>query len=295
MKRYLYLLAITPLMLAGPLSAAPKNTAAAQTIAEAEKASATPYSLVLLFPQTMMETSFDTGRVASPPSGGLLDSLIVQSMDNKKKIMANTLKEKAERTVAPLRTALAGFDIDTMAIASTEKALAAVPWVARQSTTLSKTSLPAPTTPRVAKVRYSYDMSPDFSAIRLFAEIDFQREGAAKDGRGNGKYNSFYAQSITSIVQLRNRSYEGSENISAWSAEEGKQAKAAFAQAFGQIEQLLPFALGLSAADIKGYAVKDREQGFGAGYNGPLIKRGGASADDILIWNKGLLHVHTLP
>jgi hypothetical protein len=283
------------LALAMPVAAAPKKSAAPQAIPAAEKVQPTNYQIALLLQQSMIETSFDTGRVARPPAGGLLDSLIVYSMDNKKEVMANSLKEKAERTITPLRLALGGFDVDALAKASTEKAFATMPWVASQGTTLSKTVLPTPAAPRVAHIRYSYDMSPDFSAIRLFAEIDFLREGASQDGKAYGKFSSFYAQSITSIVQLRKRSYEASENVSAWSAEDAKQAKAAFTQAFGSIEALLPFALGLNDADIKAYGAKDREQGFGAGYNGPLIKRGGANADDILIWNKGLLFVHTLP
>lgn len=125
--------------------------------------------------------------------------------------------------------------------------------------------------------------------------MDFVRSSVTKDGKSTGKYSSFFAQSITSIVQLRKRSYEGSENVAAWSAEEGKLAQQGFIQAFRQIEQLIPFALGLSEADLKSYNEKTREQGFAAGYNGPLIKRGGSAADDILIWNKGLLYVHTLP
>lgn len=294
MRHLFCALALFPLAAGSTLYAA-QSAGAGQIIAASEKTQPASYELVLLMPQTMIETSFDTGRVASPPSGGLIDSLIVQSMDNKKKIMANSLKEKAERTITPLRMALAGYDVDTLAIVSSEKALGVMPWVTRQSTTLSKTSLPVPTGARVAQIRYSYDLSPDFSALRLFAEINFMRDNATKRGKAGGKYSDFYAQSITNIVQLRKLSYEGSENVAAWSADDGKQAKAAFTQAFGQIEQLLPFALNLTAADIKKYSNKDHEQGFGAGYNGALIKRGGANADDLLIWNKGLLHVHTLP
>lgn len=294
MKHLLYATTLFPLIFTSPLNAAPKG-GATQVIGQAEKAQASDYALVLLMPQTTIDTSFDTGRVAAAQGGGLLDSLIIHSMDNKKQIIADSLMEKAERTMTPLRMALAGFNVDALAIASSEKALAAVPWIARGSTTLSKTSLPAPTSPRVAQIRYSYDMSPDFSTLRVFAEINFLRESPAKGGKSSSKYAGFYAQSITSIVQLRKRSYEASENVTVWSAEDGKQAKAAFTHAFGQIEGLLPFALELSEADIKAYATKGREQGFAAGYNGPLIKRGRNAADDVLIWNKGLLYVHTLP
>ena len=187
MKRKICALALLPLLLAAPLDAAPSKNAVPQTIAQSEKAQAWDYALVVLIPQTMIETSFDTGRVAAAPAGGLLDALIVSSMDNKKEVMANNLKEKAERTITPLRMALAGFDIDAEAVGWTENAITKVPWINHKSTTLSKTSLPAPTSPRVAQIRYSYDMSPDFSALRVFAEIDFVRENATKSGKTTGK------------------------------------------------------------------------------------------------------------
>jgi hypothetical protein len=295
MKPTLCLLALLPLVLAQPLEAATKKPASTQTIPAEEKATNKSYGLVVLVPQTFIETSFDIGRVASAPSGGLLDTLIVQSMDNKREIMANSQKEKAEQIAKPLREALAGFDVETEAVGWTENAITKVPWIDHKSTTWSKSPPPAIASPRIAQIRYSYDVSPDFSAIRLFTEVDLSREGVTKDGKGTGKFTSFYGQSITSIVQLRKRSYEASENVAAWSADNGKQAKAALEQAFASIQQLLPYALELSPADIKAFSAKDREQGFAAGYNGPLIKRGGGIADDMLIWNKGLLFVHTLP
>ena len=295
MKCILSGVALASLSIAVPSSAAPKNAASTFSISQAEKERVRSYSLDVFLPQTTLETSFDTGRVASPPSGGLFDTLIVRRWDDKKQIMGDALKEKAEQTVTPLRKVLTDFEVDAMALASSEKALAAVPWIARERTRVLKSSLPPPSNSNVAQIRYTYDISPDFTAIRVFAEVNLLQDCIVKIERGRVKCNGFYGQSITSIVQLRKRSYEGSDNVAAWSAENGKQAKAAFTQAFGQIEQLIPFALGLGEKDIKNYGAKDHEQAFAAGYNGALIKRGGASADDVLIYNKGLLHVHTLP
>jgi hypothetical protein len=93
------------------------------------------------------------------------------------------------------------------------------------------------------------------------------------------------------IIQLRKRSCEANENVAASSADEGKQAKAAFDQTFASVERMLPYPLELSAEDIRAFTAKDRGQGFGACNNRPWIKIGN-NAEDVLIWNKGLLFVH---
>lgn len=250
-----------------------------------DRTSADQFEVRVLLTQTAIESSIDVGRVARPPSGGLLDTLIVYSLDDKKKILSTSLKDKAEHTIKPIRGALSGFNVDALALASTAKALTAIDWLRAGPPALRKemsyTSQPGE---NVAEISFRYDLSPDFSSIRVFADVRLARNNAV-----------VFKQTVTSIVQLKKRSFEHDENALLWSEDEGKRAKEAIVESFRQMEQLIPIAMNITSADLNAFGNKNREQGFAAGYNGPIIKRGGLSPDDILIWSNGLLFLHFLP
>jgi hypothetical protein len=283
-------------LLAASAQAAPKKRSDPIALSAKDRASGGEYAVQILLPQSQIESSYDLGRVARPPSGGLIDTLIVYSLDDKKKVLSKSLNEKAEQAIMPLRRSLEGFDVGSIVLNSTEKALALPNWFRIAQVTLNRNTVPiGPAADQTALVAYHYEMSPDFSHLIVIADLSLIRNAPSKNGKSMGNGSTVLKQTITSIAQLHERSFEPSENVQMWSADQGKLAKNALVETFAQMEHLIPLALNLTQADMKAFAHKNREQGFAAGHNGPLIKRGGRSPDDVLIWADGLFHVHTLP
>lgn len=283
--------------LATAAHAAPKLGDAPMVIADSERTIGGGRGVLLEIPQTQIETSVDIGRVASPPSGGILDTIIISSMNNSRKILKTAQQERADGIARPLRDTLQNFDIDALALATTDAALAKVTWFEPQAAILSREASPArrktfvdsTATAQLAFIAYRYDLSPDFTQIRLVADISL----AKRSGTG-GKIAAtpFYRQRISSIAQLRKRSYEPSENTAMWSADGGKLAKEALTAGFARLGHLIPYALGLNPDEVKRFAAKGSEQGFAAGLYGPLIER---RQETVLIWSDGLVEVQAVP
>jgi hypothetical protein len=283
-------------LVAPAVLAAPKKRGDPILLAAQNQSLATDYAINIWMPQTWIEASYDLGRVPSSQAGGLLDGLIIGSMDrNRKDILSLNLQEKADRQIQPIRTALRDFDVESLAVTTTEKALSVPDWFKNKPTVLAKNLVPEKQTKQTALISYRYEMSPDFSSIRLFADISLSRDTAQKKSKSAAASGPIFSHVITSIVQLRKRAFEPGDNAAQWSAEQGKLAKEGLSAAFARMEDLIPTALKMTSANLKAYNSKNHEQGYAAGFNGPLLKRGGRAPDDILIWSKGLLQVHTLP
>lgn len=298
---------LTALFLAATLApslavAAPKAPDAPSVVAEQYRRVEGGRAVQVGIAQTEIETSIDVGRVAAATGGDLIGALIVSGMDDKRQRLSDSANARAEAAVAPLRDTLAGFDVDALALAATTSALSATDWFQPQGVTLSKEISPAgrsafafaATTPQVAFVTWRYSLSPDFTQIRVTAEIMLQHRTKGKGSTAASPL--FYRQTVTSIVQLGKRSYEPRENVALWSANQADLAKAALEAGFAENGRLIPYALGLGAADVKAFTAKDREKGFGGGFYGPLVARDADNPDNLLIWTKdGLIHIRTLP
>lgn len=279
--------------------AAPKPANASDVIADRDRAQPGPRAVLLVLAQDGIETSFDVGRVAPDQASGLLDALIVGSMDKKKKILSANLHEKAEATVRPLRAAIASFDIDTLALTTTQAALGKPGWVQPLPFAVTKDASPAARsafvanaeTPQLALIAYHYDLSPDFTQIRVTADIALARKPVGRHGKPQTVAVDFYRQHLTSIVQLRKRSYDHAQNVAQWSAEDGKLARTALVDAFAGMESLIPFALDLNTADRASVTGKQREKIFAAGLYGPLVERAADNSDTVTIWTNGLVRV----
>lgn len=301
--RHITSLCLASLLAAPPAHAAPKPATVAATVAERDRTDAGPRAILLLLAQKEIETSFDVGRVAAAQGSGIIDSLIISSMDKKKRVMSANLREKALVTARPLHVALAPFDVNALALATTQAALAKPGWLNPLPFAITRDASPAARsafvagaeTPQLAVVAYRYDLSPDFTQIRVTADIALARKPAAKGGKPATAAADFYRQRVTSIVQLRQRSYEHRDNVALWSAGDGKRAKDALTTAFAETGRLIPYALGLTPAEIAGFTAKNREKAFAAGLYGPLIERAADGSDAVLIWSDGLVHVRTLP
>lgn len=299
---------LTALFLAAALApslvvAAPKAPDAPSIVAEQYRRVEGGRAVQVGIAQTEIETSIDVGRVAAASGGDLIGALIVSGMDDKRQRLSDSANARAEAAVAPLRDTLAGFDVDALALAATTSGLSAIDWFQPQGVTVSKEVSPAgrsafafaATTPQVAFVNWRYSLSPDFTQIRVTAEIMLQHRTVK--GKGTTAASPlFYRQTVTSIVQLGKRSYGAGENVALWNANRADLAKTALKVGFAEVERLIPYTLGLGLADVKAFTAKDREKGFGGGFYGPLVARDADNPDNLLIWTKdGLVHIRTLP
>lgn len=270
-------------------------------LADADRNVAGGRSVRLGIEQNRIETTIDLGRVAATPSdGGLIGAIIIGEKDaDRRRLMRGALRDKAEATVRPLREALTGFDVDALALATTKAALARADWFQALEITASRepynlaTFVASRPTAQSAFIDYRYEVSADFSQVRVIADIALARKPPA--GKSASPSQILYRQRIASIVQLAMRSYENDRNVASWSADGGKRARAGLTAAFGQLEQLIPYALGLSQAEISAFTAKKREKAFAGGFYGPLIARGQDKPNGILIWADAFVHVQDIP
>jgi hypothetical protein len=283
------------ILVSAPVGAGAKE--APLVLAAADREVADGRAVLVTVPQDRIGTSFDIGRIAPNVSGGLLDALIISARDNRREVLSDSALQQAEATVRPLREALDGFDVDALALAATQRALAGVAWFRLHDITIGRDeSTPArrafassAPSDQLVFVTYSYDLSPDFTQIRVFSVVTIARR------TNNGGLVTLMEQPLVSIAQLARRSYNHRENVAAWSANGGEPAEAALTRAFAQFEWLVPKALELRGSDIAAFADRKREKAFAAGLYGPLVERGHAKPDDVLIWNDGLVFVQSVP
>lgn len=268
------------------------------TVAEKDRIVTGGRPVGISLPQRQIGIAIDIGRVAQAANGGgALGWFIIDRMDDRRETMTTAARLQAEATVGPLRQTLERFDVDALALATTKAALVKPDWFQARSVIASKdppsenrTALYASVNaPQYAFIDYRYDLSADFTQIRVFADIRLARQTLVK-GKITGPPEIFYQQRLASIVQLRDRSYEPRENAAHWAANDGKLAKSALTTAFARLETMIPYALSLNPADLSGFAAKNREKAYAAGFYGSLIARDKSEADDILIWSNGLIH-----
>jgi hypothetical protein len=275
---------ILALLLALALPTAAHAADVPNVLADADRIQDSRPVQVIVTPE-QIGTTVDVGRVSSSAmseGGGLLGAIIISSMDNKRQVLTRTAQSQAESTIEPLREALRGFDVNTIAQATTKQALAKPAWF-QPSFVSAGTTVPSGSA-QSAMVIYRYETSPDFTQIRVIADIRLNRTASSQAAL-------LYRQTISSIVVLRAPSFEPKENVARWSADNGRLAKAALTSDFARLEQLIPFALELKGTDVKAITAKNRPKVFGAGYYGPAIERTGTTSGETLLWKDGLVSV----
>jgi hypothetical protein len=254
-------------------------------------------ALQVMVAQSEIKADINPSNIAVAMGGGLLGGLLSAAQNASR-------TKKAEAAIEPLRVALTGFDADSLAVETTKAGLANVAWMqpvepsfAKDSSLLGKSSvLDSNAAAQVAFIEYSYDVSPDFSSIRVVAKVEFANKlvpptSAAKPESRLFPKNLIYAQTITSVVLLPTPAADIDANAAIWSENGGKAARAALTQAFLQIQQLLPRALALSADDIKVMTAKDKKKGTAGGFAGRIQE---TTSSATLLWSGGFIHVQTL-
>jgi hypothetical protein len=266
------------LAIAAPLYAAPPP---AMPDKDRSAVSARPVAVSL---NQNLEASVDVGRVPADPASGLIDAIIVASMDNKRKILTANATDRAKSAITPLTAALTGVDLSDLAEQTTRKALAATSWFKPSAVAIvpgpiaknREALFSANPSAQTGIVSYRYQMSPDFTQLRVIASLNVTKAGAVPP---------IYAQQVVSLIELRQRSYDHAENVARWSSNDGALAKAALAAAFARLETVLPTVLELSPAKFAAVTNKAKTgSAFAAGFYGPQLMQ---DEKGVVIWSKG--------
>lgn len=260
--------------------------------------------------QAEIGTEVDVGRVISDANqygGGLLGALILSASDDKRERLTSMEMEKATAYVAPLRREIKDFDFDGLAVAATRSALSHLDWFGARDPKWVKPSsdgdrralISAAGTKQLAAIAYHYFLSPDFTQIRVVADITLWQPAATRSVTAQPTLAALYGQRITAITELRKRSYEPAENVALWSADNGKLARESITAALARLEQLIPFALDLNQGDIDALAReksnKKADKIFAAGFYGPPVTTFPGVAGEKVIWSQGLISVMPTP
>lgn len=267
-------------------------------------------AVLVELPQYEIGTDVDVGRVVSDSSqygGGFLGALILEASDDKRERLTSMEMDKATAHVAPLRQAIRDFDFNGLAVASTRSALSHLDWFGAQNPEWIKSPsdndrralISGAGTKQLATISYHYLLSPDFTQIRVVADVTLWQPAAARAGGPQPALTAIYGHRITAITELRKRSYEPAENVALWSADGGKLARASITAALARLEQLIPFALGLNQADVDALARKKADKKadkiFAAGFYGPPVTAFPAITGEKVIWSQGLIEVMPTP
>jgi hypothetical protein len=268
------------------------------TIEDASRSAPGGRAVEVLVAQSEIKSDINPSNLAVATGGGLLGGLLAASQNAAR-------AKKAEATIGPIRTALSGFDAEALALETTKQAVSETAWLQPTAITFSKDSsvlgksafIDSSGAAQVAFIEYSYDLSPDFSSVRVVATLQFANKAlpAGDVGKPETRLSPgklAYAQSITSIVTMPGASKDAAANAALWSANDGKAAKAALALAFAQVHKLLPRTLALSAADIKAMNGKDKHKDFAGGFFGRVQE---TSPSETLLWANGFIDAQTLP
>lgn len=244
--------------------------------------------------QASIGTTIDIGRVMpNSGGGGLLGALIIEGRYDNRKPIAQDLQQRAEATVAPIRSSLADLDTDAMALESLRTAFSNASWLKVHSLSLAKEPLVQaskfPTTEVLsmphALLAVRYEFSPDFTQIRVVAHLIVTQSS-------KGVSHLIAHVPMISTVQLRNRAFEIEANANQWARDNAVLARTAVARAFAGLTRVLPRALALTAADVRTWSSKDAPKAFAAGFNGTILEK---TTADLILWQDALVVVATLP
>jgi len=264
-------------------------------VAEGARNVAGGRTVLVVLPQAEIKSNIVDSKIAMAAGGGLLMALIDAGVNSSR-------AKKAEEAILPVRSALMGFDADTLAVGTTDKALASLEWFGAKPATLSKdvspaarlAALDAAATPQTAFIQYEYGASPDLAALVVTATIQIAPHetpaGKTPDARLAPKY-SVYNQTVRSVVVLPDAAKETGPNAQRWSADNGALARQGLTEAFAQLQSLEARALQVSAEDLDKFK-KTKGSTTAGGHSGKLVEQNDSGT---LLFDGTFIHVLTLP
>ncbi len=249
----------------------------------------------VLVAQSELKSNINPSTISVAAGGGLLVALIDAKIESDR-------AKRAEAAIVPLRDALTGYDVDALAVGATKTIIAQTPWIAagdpafgRDTSVLGKSGvLDAASGGQVAFFEYVYDMAPDFSSVRVSLTIQVANKAGLAGKKPETRLHAkqlVYSQTVTSVVSLPTPSKEMEENVTRWSADNGKLARTALADAFADVAVLAPRALPLTEADAKAMNGKDKKMAFNGGFSGRTQEEGEQGA---LLFNGGFVRIKTI-
>ena len=264
--------------IAAPMRATPGSVAVRVEVAQGE-----------------IKSDINPSNIAVATGGGLLGAIIGAAVDSAR-------AKKAEVLITPLRNALTGFDVDALAIDTTKAETAGIAWISANPATFSKDTSKAGQSAyldtiaenKLALVTYSYDVSPDFSSVRVVEHISIAHKGNASSAGVAIKpvdrlslRNLDYSQSVTSVVTLANATQDKDANAAMWAADGGKRARAALTTAFAEVSRLARKVLELTPETIKAMNGKQNKRIVAGGFTGREVTD--EAPGTTLIWAPGFV------
>jgi hypothetical protein len=281
------------------------ETMAPQALNERDRAITGARAVIVAVPKSEIEAEVDVGRVVSDAAygGGLLGALINQSKDHKREELIKIDAAKADGDIAPLRQSMADFDFAAMAGESARSALSQVDWFHAQDIKSIKTPPESDLvalakdagTQQFATVTYHYSLSPDFTQIKVFADLVLLRPETIRKNEAPKPPTTLFQQRVIVIAQLQKRSYDHPQNVAQWSAGNGKLAKASITTALSRIEHLIPYALNLSPTVMDTLQKAKADKVFAAGFYGPAVTAIPLGSGETVLWKQGLIDVIDVP
>lgn len=256
-------------------------------------------ALHVMVAQSEIKTDINPSNIAVASGGGLLGGLIGAAVDSAR-------AKKAEALVVPVRTAVADFDADALAIETAKASFANMDWFkANPEAAFGKDSsvggksalLDATTTKQIAFVEYSYDLSPTFDALRVVAKIDVANKAIPATAQGKAEKrlspkNLAYSTRVTSIVLLKAAGTDKELNAPLWAADNGAATRKALQLAFANLPALTQRTLSLTADEIKALNDKKNKRVNAGGFIGR--PQPSTEAKTTLLWNGDFVNVTTL-
>lgn len=243
--------------------------------------------------QPELGAAINPSNVSGALGGGLIGAMIDSSVQASR-------SGRAEVGITPIRATLFDFDVDAMAIATTNTVTAGLPWFGAQPAAFGRdpspyaknAALDAATAPQVAFFDYGYEMSPDFASVRVTVVVSIANKVDATvrhpEQRLQPRYLAF-VQSVTSVVQLPNATTPD-ENSTRWAADNGALIRQGLTAAFADAATLLPRALQFTDADVQAASTSPRATD--RTYPGARVIENNDAGT--LLFNGGLIHVQTL-
>ncbi|MBB4612084.1 hypothetical protein [Novosphingobium taihuense] len=274
--------AVVLLALQPAFAASSKLTKGPPTLPQQERAAPEGRAVQVVLDTPQIGTQVEIGRVIPDTSAG-----------SKIAALTSMAQREADVAIAPLRSALEGYDGNSKALDAAKAGLMSVSWL--NPVPLETATQPGATqpldfiaiakTPTVGLVRIGYYLSPDATRIEARADLEIVR----KSGKG-GAITVLVLQHITSAVLLDKPSFVVRENIARWSAQNGLLARSAIDRSLGQLRDLIPRSFNLDASQIAAFSTAT-DMAQAAGRFGPVIERGTAGPGSVVIWSKGLIGV----
>ncbi len=256
-------------------------------------------SLHVVVAQSEIKSDINPSNIAVATGGGLLGGLIGAAVDSAR-------AKKAEELIGPIRTATADFDGDELAHETAKASFGEMEWFkasptaafGKDSSVAAKSALlDAATSKQIAFIEYSYDLSPEFDAVRVVAKIEVANKAIPASAKGKGEKrlnpkNLAYNTRVTSVVMLKDVSKDKEVNALRWSADNGAVARKALQLAFANLTPLTQRTLALTAEDLTNLNDKKNKRINAGGFTGR--PQAAPNAQTSLLWDGSFINIETM-